>query len=179
MPPTLGITEVEDSSGNKIRRVDTFIPGMILSLDQSKYNGEGENFKRLYSPLSAHTTSKKSRSCISCHNDPLAIGYGEGQLVYHTKGKLGYWAFTPKYAEVEYDKVPEDAWIGFRSQIENLASTRSNSRPFNIEEQIRILTVGACLTCHKEGSKIIVESLNNFENVKKRITSKCAFPVWE
>ena len=29
-----------------------------------------------------------------------------------------------------------------------MASTRDDVRPFNIEEQRRILQVGACLTCH-------------------------------
>ena len=57
-------------------------------------------------------------------------------------------------------------------------STRENARPFSIEEQKNILTVGACLTCHKDNSDVMNESLLDFENVVEQVSSSCVLPGW-
>jgi len=66
-----------------------------------------------------------------------------------------------------------------RSSDEYSRSTRTDFRPFTIEEQKRILTVGACLTCHDENSKIILNSLDeDFENYLLKISEDCVLPGW-
>jgi len=45
-------------------------------------------------------------------------------------------------------------------------------RPFNIEEEKRILAVGACLTCHAENSEVMLKSLDDFDEVLKRVSGK-------
>ena len=129
---------------------------------------------------------KKGRSCKSCHNDPVAIGYGEGELIYEINNGKGHWKFTSKYRENENDGLPEDAWIPFDYSNTDYYddifshSTRDNFRPFTVIEQKKILTVGACLTCHKEDSKVIKKSLKiDFSEYLQMTSDKCILPEFE
>lgn len=170
--PVLGIDEKAGKNGQII----TMIPGMVLTVDKSSYKrGDGKIFHRLYAPASAHTTQRESRSCKSCHNSPLAIGYGRGELTFSETGK---WAFQPKYENNAHDGLPEDAWTGFLENRTGVVSTRKGIRPFNVEEQKRILTVGACLTCHDERSAVMTKSLTDFSSLIKSRSKRCVMPVW-
>lgn len=177
--PVLGIIMDDDGS----RLVMTFTPGMVISIDLSSYNtresGKTDVFRRLYAPASAHTTVREGRSCISCHNDPLAIGYGRGELVYDIHGASGNWTFRNRFELNGHDGLPEDAWIGFLSEPHAITTTRTNARPFNLREQRAILTVGACLVCHPENSSVMKESLTDFPALLKKISKKCVLPAWQ
>lgn len=174
-PPTLGIEQIEDQQ----KRVLTFVPGMTLSIDKGSYTGEKEEiFHRLYAPASGHTTMAKGRSCMSCHNDPLAIGYGRGTLEYQIADGKGRWGFKQRFANNKHDGLPEDAWIGFLEETNELRATRTNMRPFTLDEQKNILTVGACLTCHKDDSKVMQQSLEDFQKLLAEMTDKCILPDW-
>jgi len=180
--PTLGIRITKDKNGIENDEVVTFIPGMILTIQDKNINPKSSKdkniiFRRLFAPTFSHTISKGSRSCESCHNDPLALGYGRGKLQYIKEGNYGKWIFTPKYPLSKYDGLPEDAWIGFLKTRKAYFATRTNVRPFNIEEQKNILTVGACLTCHKPESKPMKLYLGKGEMPK--VSSKCLLPKWE
>jgi len=171
--PALGVVEGDE------RKVHTFTPGMILSIDKSGYDPDIEDpeiFHRLYAPLSAHTTSAEGRSCRSCHNEPLAMGYGYGKLTYEIRGSQGTWVFTARFAANKNDGLPEDAWIPFLSEPDGRHSTRSNTRPFTLQEQQQILLVGACLHCHEDDSNVMISSLENFDEVMKRRSGKCVLP---
>lgn len=177
--PTLGIKETKENEKTE-RSVDTFVPGMIMTLDKSKFNKENKGiiFKRFFAPSVAHTIRKESRSCESCHNNSLALGYGRGKLEFIIHKNIGKWIFKPNFKLVEFDNLPEDAWIGFLRSGDKNFSTRKNIRPFSIDEQKKILTVGACLACHRSDSKIMTESLSNFENQLKKLSSNCVLPSW-
>jgi hypothetical protein len=158
-------------------QVGTFTPGMIMSIDKGSFNkGEKTVFHRLYAPSSAHTTQQKGRSCKSCHNEPLALGYGRGKLVLSKEGR---WTFEPLFENNKYDGLPEDAWTGFLKERNDQATTRIDMRPFNLAEQKKILTAGACLTCHKEDSKVMKESLQNFEAVSRKMKPVCIKPRFD
>ena len=174
--PTLGVRS--DSAG---QHISTFIPGMILTIDASRFTDgpEKEIFKRLFAPLSAHTVSARGRSCTSCHNDPLALGFGRGQLNYEIKGKYGRWHFIPAYAADKHDGLPQDAWTGFLKEGKKPYATRIDARPFNVAEQKKILRVGACLTCHKGDSKVMLRAMDNFDALLKQVSLKCRLPVWQ
>jgi quinol-cytochrome oxidoreductase complex cytochrome b subunit len=169
--PTLGVWEGEK------KQISPAIPGMALTIDKSGFTGKDEKkiFHRLFAPAAPHTTNNNGRSCKSCHNNPLAIGYGRGELIYETQDGKGKWTFKPVYAANQYDGLPEDAWIGFDlTSNQTGLSTRSNFRSFTLEEQKRILQVGACLTCHDENSQVMLKSLEiNFNDYLKKISSKC------
>lgn len=174
--PTLGV------GGDALHReIRTFIPGMILTIDASSFPGgkKQEIFKRLFAPASAHTISARGRSCVSCHNNPLALGYGHGRLEYVKSGRYGHWRFTPEYAPDDHDGLPQDAWIGFLREGKKPYSTRVTTRPFNVSEQKKILRVGACLTCHKGNSPVMHRALDNFDVALKSVSSKCVLPEEE
>jgi hypothetical protein len=180
-PPVLGVDERKEITRSDKKKIGTYINGMVLSIDEKSYDRnskEEEIFHRLYAPTVAHTTSRKGRGCKSCHNDPLAIGYGRGKLEFISEGKTGSWKFVPQYALNKNDGLPEDAWIGFLAESVDRTTTREGVRPFNIEEQKRILTVGTCLTCHTEGSEVMLQSLDDFDETLKRVSAKCVLVEW-
>jgi quinol-cytochrome oxidoreductase complex cytochrome b subunit len=173
-PPALGINNTDKSKKNGI--IGTFTPGMILTIDKGSFGKDkGTSFHRLYAPASAHTTQRVGRGCKSCHNDPLAIGYGRGKLTYSDKGT---WSFGPLYKNNKYDSLPEDAWIGFLGERKDQAATRLGMRPFNLMEQKRILTAGACLTCHDASSSVMKQSLVDFDKLIREKSSQCVMPVF-
>jgi len=172
--PVLGINATDISKKNG--QVSTFTPGMIMTIDKGSFRkGDNMVFQRLYAPSSAHTTQQKGRSCKSCHNDPLTLGYGRGTLTFTDQGR---WLFDPAYENSSYDGLPQDAWTGFLEERKDQASTRVGMRPFNLAEQRRILTAGACLTCHKETSTVMKRSLFDFEKVILDRSKQCVMPAW-
>lgn len=177
--PALGVRERDGE-----RHIEPAVPGMILTIDHDSFDGDslsGTVFKRLYAPNSPHTIGKESRTCISCHNNPSALGYGKGNLEFDVSQKENHWIFTPEYAENIIDGLPEDAWIPFlglpKSQV---YSTRSDFRPFDIEEQEQILTVGACLKCHNPESPLMRRSLiSGINPLLLERSEQCVLPNFE
>ncbi len=184
VPPTLGIRTLR--AGQTTREtVDTFIPGMVMTIDRNESAGGKPDtaFRRLYSRSFSHTVGKAARSCESCHVDPVALGYGEGTLRYERDGTRGRWRFAPRF-EPGPDGLPADAWVGFLRERTAGTSTRIDVRPFTIEEQKRILTVGACLTCHQgEASGRSPRGMASlwrldFRTALTRLSPKCVRPAW-
>lgn len=161
-PPTLGVR------GGTV--IEPFAPGMVATLEKP---GEPPAFRRLYALAFPHTVSPKGRSCRSCHNEPTALGYGEGRLAFEG----GRWTYTPDHPPAR-DGLPADAWTGFLAVREGPVSTREDCRPFDLAEQRRILTVGACLTCHGDESPVMRAALRDFQATRSRLTPACALPRW-
>ena len=177
--PPMGVYRTKDS-----KSVTSAIPGMIMTLNQSGYHAtstelsDHSEFFRLFAPSKPHTTMAVGRNCKSCHNNPNAIGYGRGELTFVVDSKNPHWEFESEY-EVSEDGLPEDAWIPFLGERHDKVSTRLNFTPFTIVEQQKILTVGACLTCHKQESGLMIRSLSmDFELLKSQMTEECREPVY-
>ncbi len=153
---SLGVRQLSDGG----RRIEEFAPGMVMTLEK--------RFHRLFAPVFAHTVRKEARSCVECHASPLALGYGRGTLEFD-----GGWHFTPRFPRREEDGLPEDAWIGFLTTRGTDSTTREDTRPFTIDEQRRVLRVGACLTCHPPESAPMQQGLVDFPAVHGRMTSQC------
>ena len=165
--PVLGVNSATN-------QVVTAMPGMVMTIDHESFGkGKGKSFHRLYAPASGHTTQRIGRSCKSCHNDPLAIGFGRGELIYKVSGNTGSWTFEPRFALNSNDNLPEDAWTGFLQEARPPFATRNWLRPFTISEQKRILEVGNCLNCHDEKSKVMDQALENYEQTLGRRSKKC------
>ncbi|ACB74745.1 hypothetical protein [Opitutus terrae] len=177
VPPTLGIRFDSRDSARPAGRVDTFIPGMILTVNRNQTAGARPDtvFRRLYAPTAAHTVRREGRSCRSCHNDPVALGYGEGQLDYVVSDTGGRWTFKPAQPAAD-DGLPADAWIGFLEDGATGRALRGDVRPFTANEQRRILRVGACLTCHADNSPVMQQSLADFAALLTRRSSSCVLP---
>ena len=176
--PALGIVEKLDTNNNLVGSVKPFMSGMILSIDLQSFTQNSKDsliFYRLFAPVDPHTTTLNVRSCNSCHNNPLALGYGRGVMNYSNHS----WSFSPTYEALEYDGLPTDAWIGFLKEENRMNTISKNNRAFNLLEQKRVLTVGACLSCHEGNSNEMLSALINFDNTIDRMTSKCSRPIWD
>lgn len=180
VPPTLGMRR-NDVLGVRRETVDPFVPGMIATFDGSKAPGGAPEpvFRRWYARAFSHTVSKAGRSCASCHSDPVALGYGEGRLEFVAAGPgRGRWRFVASHAPGP-DGLPADAWIGFQRTRTHDVSTRDDVRPLSVAEQRRLLTVGACLTCHAAASRVMQDLLRGTRSVAGRLSAKCRVPIWE
>jgi len=167
--PVLGINASDKTKAKGV--VITFTPGMIMTTDKGSFKkGDQTVFHRLYAPSAAHTTRREGRSCISCHNNPLALGYGRGELLF---SKTGKWSFEAAYETSKQDGLPQDAWTGFLQERKDQAATRKGMRPFNVAEQKRILQAGACLTCHEGNSKVMIQCLYDFNGMIKKMSRFC------
>lgn len=178
--PAMGVREnIEE------RTIEPAIPGMIMTIDLNSYTkyttGEALLFHRLYAPNSPHTTTKAVRNCASCHSNSAALGYGIGALVYDVKNNIGKWTFTPEYALNSHDNLPEDAWIPFLKNVDEktVNSTRADFRPFTVEEQKRLLFVGACLHCHKDDSEVMKQTIEfGIKPMLKQVSESCVLPSY-
>ncbi len=176
LPPTLG-----KRTGNKEQQFIPVVPVVVLTINRKSLEKSLHDsllFHRLYAPAAPHTIAKKGRSCKSCHNNALALGYGEGKLTYVITDKKGQWHFEPRYSNNPHDGLPEDAWIPFLGTRNGKVSTRSDVLPLSTGEQKKMLTVGSCLTCHDEQSPVMQKSLTDFSAVFKNRTNRCVVPVW-
>ena len=101
-----------------------------------------------------------------------------GKLRYEVNGKSATWNFEPTYSVNPIDGLPEDAWIPFLTEpTSKKLSTRSDFRPLSVDEQQKVLTVGACLQCHSKDSKIMTESLKTGLNpLLLKLSDKCVLP---
>ena len=177
--PALGVRE-----SDKGKQFEPAIPGMIMTIDKGSFESgkasEDIAFHRLYAPNSPHTTTKEVRDCKSCHTDPATLGYGSGDLIYEIEKGQGIWHFQPDYALNSNDDLPEDAWVGFLDgkNQNKINSTRTDFRPLSIEEQQRLLLVGACLQCHSDNSEVMQHSLTDFEKILDNLNEQCILPNW-
>lgn len=180
VPPTLGVRPATGVGERGGEVVDTFVPGMILTIDRNRAPGAQADtvFRRLYSPFTAHTIQRRARSCRSCHADPVALGFGQGQLRFDVDGPRGRWRYRAAQAASVHDGLPADAWTGFLAARTGMVSTRDGARPFSVPEQRRILTVGACLGCHADDSAVMRDAVRDFAALLRRRSPRCAVPVW-
>jgi hypothetical protein len=106
------------------------------------------------------------------------LGFGKGKLAYVVSGTSGRWQFTPEKKASPHDGLPEDSWTGFLRTREGMVSTKEGARPFSMAEQRRVLTVGACLTCHAGDSAVMKRALADFEPTLAARSRRCALPAW-
>ncbi len=185
LQPTLGVRR-DKRSNQEI--VDTFIPGMILTIGGVQNNHPDSNaphkkelnryqiFRRMFAPTFSHTIQKQSRTCQSCHKDPRVLGLGEGQITYGAaklKTEEITMTFTPKNRPHPADGLPRDAWTAFLETKTLDTSTRTGSRPFSRQEQQRILLVGNCLSCHPDNASNTSRIYRKFAQALKERTPQC------
>lgn len=168
--PALGVVKNKDG----VEKITTFIPGMILKISSGK--GSQFNFKRIYAPIFSHTITKKSRICESCHQNPLALGFGKGVFDYKKIDRTIKIYFKPYNQINPLDMLPVDAWIGYNKKSLEFLSTRKNISPLSPAIQKKVLTVGVCLLCHRGSSNVMQKALFDFDSTIKKISSRCLLP---
>jgi hypothetical protein len=177
-PPTLA---VRTRGGTDIRQhtvVDTAVPGMIMTFDRNRDPGGRPDilFRRLYGLTAPHTVQRQPRRCVSCHADPVALGYGKGSLAFDAAGAR--WRFNAAAPRSAHDGLPADAWIPFLGSRRGMLSAREDMRPLDVDEQRRVLRVGACLTCHAGESPVMQRALRDFGAALAQRSPRCVLPRW-
>lgn len=175
--PTLGVHITKTGEAEYV----PCAPGMILTVDRGSYRGKPDQdvaYKRLFAPVQPHTVQAVGLDCKACHQNPVALGFGRGELTYDIRDGKGYWRFSPRFANRIEDNLPEDAWTGFMDGRKGQA-TRHTLRPMSTEEQQRMLRVGACLHCHASTSMVMKESLRTYEQMLKQLPPQCILPVFQ
>jgi hypothetical protein len=158
-PPVLGVR----ADGTIVPAV----PGMILDIAASE-NRNAASGHRLFAPLEPHTTGKRARTCESCHRSPKALGLGTGTLNLESRVPV----FTPLTSSAEDSSLAGDAWTKLFAQTPGLG-TRTGFRSLDAAEQLRVLTVGACLPCHPKATDAI---WRDFPSSLARLpASRCPF----
>lgn len=171
-PPTMGVRRLATGTD----AFEPFIPGMVATLEHRRASNveASSRFVRLYARAFSHTVTKAGRSCESCHNDPVALGYGEGRLTFVVDGSSrGQWRFAPAQPSTHGDGLPDDAWVGMLQTRVGMTSTRDDVRPLSADEQRKVLAVGACLTCHAGDTAVMRASLDDWAGVQRRMTRRC------
>ena len=125
---------------------------------------------RAYAPAVPHTTTRQGLSCAACHDDPQVLGFGRGKLTPRAGGDRPSWEFESAYETSTYDRRPADAWIGALDGSVGV-STRKSARSLTVEEQRRVLTVGACLPCHEPAKS--AELYRHFDESLKKMLPQC------
>jgi len=136
--PTLGI--------NSKGRVSPYIVGCQVIYTHIDKEGKTKESNKVFktaaglpglaqNPVQPHSISRKARSCEDCHNNPKALGLGDGLLDPQAQG----WSFN-----FPLDKIVDEKG----RQLQDNA--HEGARPFNKEEMDRINRLNVCISCHKE-----------------------------
>lgn len=136
--PVLGI--------NAKGKVSPFIPGCQVIFTQIGPDGSATVHNKVYTtsdgtsgiatnPIQPHTVTKEARTCEDCHANRKAVGLGGGTYDSRANG-----VDVP----FELERIVDEEG----KQIQ--ATNHDGARPFNKEEQARILRVGVCVSCHKK-----------------------------
>lgn len=177
-PPTIGVKKI----GN-IKEYAPAIPGMVMTLDKSAFKGnkkgKDKKFVRWYAPNAAHTTATLARDCASCHVNSQALGFGKGTLNYIVSAKTARWKFTSYYANAPHDGLPQDAWIGFMKDLNKKTTYSSHNYffPLDLNEQKKMLQVGACIHCHQKDTPFLKRMTSgNYIKMLKAKKPNCIIP---
>jgi hypothetical protein len=138
--PVLGI--------NSEGKVSPFIPGCQAIVTQIGADGKPILHNKVFTtsegisgisqnPIQPHTISTEARTCEDCHASRKAIGLGTG--IYNTKANGVDLPF-------ELERIVDEN--GKQLQTTN----HDGARPFNKEEQERIMRVNTCIACHKDNA---------------------------
>lgn len=159
IPGCQQITTVIGTDGNPI-----FV-NKIWRTPPGTENGGKEGQRGMdMSPAQPHTVTKEARSCMSCHADPKALGYG----IYDGKYMKGYGKdrfadlrnaqgenisnrSTPQFSKI--DDLPMDlSQVVTRDgkQLQTVGHHWDLSAPLSQEQRERMERVGTCIACHKD-----------------------------
>jgi hypothetical protein len=134
--PALGI--------NAEGKVSPFIPGCQVIFTQISPEGEATMHNKVFmtadktygiatNPIQPHTVTKEARTCEDCHAGRKTIGLGTG----HYNSKANGLALP-----FELERIVDESG----KQLQ--ATNHVGARPFNKEEQERILRTNVCVSCH-------------------------------
>ncbi len=128
--------------------------------------GAGEEGQKAIdiSPVQPHTIQKESRTCESCHTNPVSMGYGieNGEIFedpskpYIVELSTADGKVLPKIFKTQINAIPNlnHDWSRFVTedgkQLQTVGHHFHLSRPLNNEERSKLDRRGVCISCHQE-----------------------------
>ncbi len=153
----------------------------IFKIPNVEGKGEEGQLAIDISPTQPHTTTKKARSCESCHSNPQAMGYGiKNGEIYANPSENYYVDLTDAEGNILSQKALVQMhaisnlitdWSRFVTeegeQLQTIGHHLRLSRPLSTEERSKLDRRGVCLSCHQhipEGD-IAINLLSHLKNV--------------
>ncbi|RJQ56649.1 MAG: hypothetical protein C4526_01455 [Nitrospiraceae bacterium] len=129
---------------NSEGKVSPYIPGCQVVFTQIGQDGKATMLNKVFTtydgfsgiahnPIQPHTIAKEARACEDCHANRKTIGLGGG-------------IYNPKANGVDIPFELERIVDENGKQLQ--ATNHYGARPFNKEEQDRIMRVNVCVSCH-------------------------------
>jgi hypothetical protein len=187
--PRLGIPAMGVRERGGRAEIVPFAPGMVMTLnrpdvpvpaplpdDATQLVGPRTRTLRAYAPVVPHATTRRGLTCVACHLDPLALGYGAGTLSPVTRDGRLLWRFEARHAASSWDGLPADAWVRIFDAAGG-QSTRTGARPLSVDEQRRVLDVGACLGCHDPATPRGRAFYGSYRQARQRLSPACRVPA--
>ncbi len=155
------------------KKIMPFVPGCQTFVTKYLSSGTIKQFHKItFAPIAPHTTLLKSRSCATCHINPVTLGLGQGTL-YIKNGKID---FTPIYQSkasglpIDY---PLDSFASLSEKFQVLYSMLKE-RSFNKTELHHIIFAWRCIICHdKYSDKIYINYKKSVKLFDEGLT-KCS-----
>ena len=97
--------------------------------------------------MDPHTTTKKTRNCSDCHENPKSMGLGYGNIFLKKDGSFGFTPSSSVNATIFGQDRRLDAFVN-TDGVPLVHTSRKGLRPFNQGELEKIVRVGLCLSCH-------------------------------
>lgn len=116
------------------------------------------------SPAQPHTVSREARTCVSCHADTKALGYGTHDGRYMKAYSQGVYVdlatakgeIVSKNAQIQIPAIPElpmdldQVVTRDNKQLQTVGHHWPLSGPLTKEMRDRMEKVGVCISCHKD-----------------------------
>ena len=130
---------------NSRGRVAPFIPGGQMLFTRIAPDGTVVALNKTaskqrpfsFNPVQPHSTTKRARTCESCHNDPQTLGLGHDGY-----GIMGGAVTGPGLKEIPFECFVDEKG----NPLQSVA--HADARPFTAEEMDRINRTNVCLACH-------------------------------
>jgi len=106
--------------------------------------------------MDPHSTRKKARSCISCHQDPRAAGLGTGTVRY-ADNEWKFFAAMSSDPAIPGLSHALDAFVDMAG-TPLVHTSRPGLRTFNRKEIENIMYAGLCLDCHSDFSDSVMKN---------------------
>lgn len=117
-----------------------------------------------------HTT-RESKTCVECHFNPAALGFGRGNLDCKD-GELTFEPYFDSAANGMPFSYPIDAFVS-PSGEQFQTTSRDKARAFNKDEIYKVTDSYKCIICHREWDDKIYTDFNTSKAKFNRGETKC------
>ncbi len=113
--------------------------------------------------MDPHATTKKTRTCRDCHENPKSMGLGYGNIYLRKDGSFGFTPSSSVNTTIFGQDRRLDAFVN-TDGAPLVHTSRKGLRPFNQRELEKIVRVGLCLSCHPDMNDPVMKNWREDSN---------------